>query len=145
MSTAFVFNSRNGALSRWESVPGNEVVQALGTVFVTGGPVSVADPATSPDAYIDSGQLDFGSPELKNVRSAYMGAALENPVEIEVRAVDQTHTYQTLTNSDSILREHRVIFGRGLNARFWAVKIMSTGRTLLRDFGLLPHVKERRL
>lgn len=147
MGTAYVFNAKTLAMTRWNHVPGKQIVNMGGAVFAPAvGGTMVAAPAAFADGEITTAKYDFKTAELKNVRHAYLGAALDAPMDIEVSTdVAPSNTYQTLTNSDSILREHRATFGRGLKARFWWFKLMTSGKAVLREFGLNLHGKERRL
>ena len=142
----YVFNARTLAMSRWSGTLG-EVSSVGGATFIAeGSGMKVLSPTTFVAGEVQTAKTDLGSSELKNVALAYVGAALTNPLKIEASPGEGTPcVYMTLTNSDTILKEHRAILGRGAVSRFWSFKISSVGKTTLRDFSVSPHTKTRRV
>ena len=82
---------------------------------------------------METGFVNFGSPNLKSVPAMYSYATHPAPMTIQVtadiRGVQQTYTYREMARPAGDHRAVRTLFGKGLKSTYFKVGISSTGYT----------------
>lgn len=131
----WVVNNENGAPSEYANFPFNSMARvgqnyygASETgLYLMGGDRDDGDPI---QARILTGEMDFGSPQIKRVERAYMGYSTTGDLVLKVIAtVNGTHTefwYRATPLRTGEVTQTRVPIGRGIDSRYWQFELVNT-------------------
>lgn len=138
---AWVMNTKNGAVSWYDNWAFTSMATVGGKVFaagpdglsVLGGDTDDQDPI---DAHIQYGLLEFGgydkeggpkpNPQKKRVQSIWFGYHASGELAATVETYGQgygPYTYTMPPRSAEQPRNSRVVPGKGLNARYWRLRL----------------------
>ena len=91
--------------------------------------------STMPDDYADmnmaTGAYDFGSPQMKSIRYAYVYAEHDVPMKVKVTAdvsgEQRTFSYAQMARTADDMRAVRCTFGRGFRSPYYKLHFLSSG------------------
>jgi len=112
------------------------------------------DDGTPIRSEVDFGSLDFGTNNKKSLPYVYAGMAADGTTYLRVtsmvtsvtgRPVEQTYTYRVRDNTEG-MKTHRFELGRGLDASFYQLKLISEDSAFdLHNIEFMPIKLKRRL
>ncbi len=123
-------NAATGGSTAYEQYPFNSFAVINGVsygatadgIYELAGDTDAGEPI---HAHLNMGQRNFGTPKLKTMPYAYLGAASDGAMVVRVTANGQTYTYRARASGD--MQTQRVDFGRGLRANYFTLELMNEG------------------
>ena len=95
---------------------------------------------------VQTAMTDFKNPALKTIGSAYLGGRFGPASVLSLIAGEKAPTtYAYSTPRGQLAQNYRVVFGRGLKARYYALGLSGTGACELDDLTLDVHNLTRRI
>lgn len=123
-------NTMAWAMSRWAT---GDITGIAGEFGVANRGLFFESDTEYADMSMETGFINFGSPNLKSVPAMYSYATHPAPMTIQVtadiRGVQQTYTYREMARPAGDHRAVRTLFGKGLKSTYFKVGISSTGYT----------------
>ena len=123
-------NTMAWAMSRWAT---GDITGIAGEYGVANRGLFFESDTEYADMSMETGFINFGSPNLKSVPAMYSYATHPAPMTIQVtadiRGVQQTYTYREMARPAGDHRAVRTLFGKGLKSTYFKVGISSTGYT----------------
>lgn len=123
-------NTMAWAMSRWAT---GDITGIAGEYGVANRGLFFESDTEYADMSMETGFVNFGSPNLKSVPAMYSYATHPAPMTIQVtadiRGVQQTYTYREMARPAGDHRAVRTLFGKGLKSTYFKVGISSTGYT----------------
>lgn len=148
---AWVFNTRTLAFSRYVDFDASQVTTVDDKPLAAGTRGVMGYSATRAEGYVKTGLSDYGVPQLKRVRHAYVTAASRQPLALStlhgIGDVLQRTTYQIATLDSTVPYTHRLNLARGDQGQFWAFELRAPGGTptTLLNLRVIPLVTSRRI
>lgn len=131
-AVAWVMNTETAApswYSNWQFV---DMVQLADRVLAVGpeGLVEMgadSDAGNEIDAELEYGFTDFGAEQKKRIDAFWFGYTSSDVVEVEVETIDGPgYSYRMQARDADSPRNNRVRPAKGLNARYWRIKVRNT-------------------
>ena len=152
-NAAWVTTVDHMALTRWVALPFTEVHQLPDGRILGLAPDGVyeVDAAASVDVEVRTGATDFGLVNVKSLRSGYVSALSDTPIELDtVRGTSAgaaVTTYRPSVYGMTVTSQYRVTFGRGREARYWAFAVRNTdgAKITIQDLRVVPLIGDRRV
>lgn len=147
--TTWVFNTKTMAATEYQNFTFNSFAQ-MGNRYLAAAADGVyeldgdTDAGTNVIARIKSGLMQLGGSRFTSFKAAYLGMTGSGQFLLKLETGDgKTYTYAVNAKSRQTTR---VVFGKGLRARYFAFELISSGQ----DFDLdgvefVPLVAERRV
>ena len=98
------------------------------------------------ESFISLGNRDFGTPKMKRVSHAYIGAASDGTMVLRVITSGQEYLYEA-RNPTTDMAEQRIDIGKGLRGNYWNFELMNqNGENFdINTIKFMPVVLERRI
>lgn len=123
--TGFVMNTENFAVSTYDNFSFNAITVWNGSLYASNG-AGIFRLEDSPDdagetiaATIQTGLMDFGSPNMKRVTEAFVGIRADGTMILKTGTVDGIARSYTLRPSADDVAGVRAKLAKGVKSRYW--------------------------
>lgn len=149
---AWVMNTETMGVTNYENFRFNSMCEFGGEYYATDGDKIYrlggnTDAGAGINAEFSPGATDFGSAFLKRMDRAYLGLRADGQMVLKVVTDEKAEDWYLLEHVPDAIGETRVKIGKGLQARYWRIKLANKGGA---DFDvdslrLLPLKMQRRI
>lgn len=129
-----VMNTQTTAVTTFDNYEYNSFAK-FGGRYLAAGPSGLhivdlgdKDLAANINAAFKTGQIDFGSPQLKRMSDFYVAMRSAGDISINV-STDETGAYDYLIEPFGVetLKQRRVLIGKGMRGRYWQFELSNVG------------------
>lgn len=131
---AWVANTRNWAMSRYEPFDFHSIVAIDDVLYVAGedGIYALDGKDETITATLTTGQMDVGQGQLAHLSDAYLAYELDGSASMTVSQTQagkrESYTYRLPDKPADTLTTGRIQFGRGLRGRHFSFSLQLTGK-----------------
>lgn len=131
---AWVANTRNWAMSRYEPFDFHSIVAIDDVIYVAGedGIYALDGKDETITATLTTGQMDVGQGQLAHLSEAYLAYELDGNASMTVSQTQagkrESYTYRLPDKPADTLTTGRIQFGRGLRGRHFSFSLQLTGK-----------------
>lgn len=132
--TAWVANTTNWAMSRYEPFDFHSIVAIDGVIYVAGedGIYALDGRDETITATLATGQMDVGQGQLAHLSDAYLAYELDGSASMTVSQTQggstESYIYRLPDKPAATLTTGRIPFGRGLRGRHFGFSLQLTGK-----------------